>query len=417
MKKSYDIIIVGGGSSAGFFLSFLKDKKFFNKPGILIIEKMSKPFKKIRASGNGRCNYSNLNFSKEDYYSFSASDSWKSFMFEKINGFDLKKYLLDQGIPYKYDEYGRVFPYTNSSLTIENYFNICIKDLGVELVCDSEVKEVFQNNDKDYVVKIYDKNNNVTIIVRTKTIIFASGGCSYPQLGTDGSSFNILKKIGHKITKTVAGIVALETEEKFFSSIKGTKIDCGIKYKNFYRTGELLFTDYGISGPNVLYVSNLVSMELTKGKVVLNIDFLPQKYLTLQYYKNLFKNKNDTLEKIFNGSLNLNFIKLFVNKVLCKNYTLKDKINDKILEKIYINLKNYNTTIIGTRTYEESQVTIGGVNCNEIDPVNLESKISKNLFFMGEIIDYTGGCGGYNLHFCSVCGKILAEEMFKKFNN
>ncbi|MFQ3675723.1 MAG: aminoacetone oxidase family FAD-binding enzyme [Endomicrobiia bacterium] len=415
MNESYDVIIIGCGTSCGFLISFLKEKKFVNFPKILIIEKNPVLFKKILATGNGRCNFSNLSFSKENYYSISADLSWREKVFNKILNLDLKKYFYDNGIFYSFDEYGRVFPYTKSSKTITNYFISNIKSSDVNLMLNTEVKKVLKIKD-GYKLLIYNKQNLKEDFVNTKVLIFACGGKAYPKFGTDGKCFEILKDLGHNCTKILCGIVPLVTETKDFYVLEGIKMECGVKYKSFYRKGEVLFTNYGISGPNVLYISNLVSIELQKGKVVLEIDFLPEKYMTLDFYKNIFYKKNGcSLTEIFSGSLNEKFINVVIAKIFGKTFDVKKKTSLQDLEKFYFGIKNYKMTVVKTKTFDEAQVSIGGISCNEINEETFESTINSGIYFMGEVIDFTGGCGGYNIHFCAVCGKTVSDEIYKRF--
>jgi predicted Rossmann fold flavoprotein len=416
MNENYDVVIIGCGTSCGFLVSFLKEKKFVSFPKILVIEKNSFPFRKLLVTGNGRCNFTNLNFSKENYDTLTADNIWQEKIFSKIINLDLKKYFLDNGILHTYDEYGRVFPYTKSAKTIHTFFVSNLNSLGINLCLNTEVKEVVKTKD-GYKLFVYDNKTGVQYFVTTKVLILSFGGKAYPKFGTDGESFKILKKLGHSTTKLLCGIVPLVTEKKDFAQLDGLKMECAIKYKNFYRKGEILFTEYGISGPNVLYVSNLVSIDLQKSdKVVLTIDFLPEKSMTIEFYKKIFyKKTNSLLTDIFGGSLNNDFLKIVSKKVLGEKFDIKKPVQESELERFYFGIRNYKVSVVETKTFDESQVTIGGVDCNEINVDNLESKINPKLYFMGEIIDFTGSCGGYNIHFCAVCGKILAEEIYKLF--
>ncbi len=138
--------------------------------------------------------------------------------------------------------------------------------------------------------------------------------------------------------------------------------------------------------------------------------------MTLEFYKNLFYKKNScSLIEIFSGSLNDKFIIIAANKILGKKFDIKKNITLQDLEKFYFGIKNYKITVLKTKSFDDAQVSIGGISCNEIDGETFESTINSGIYFMGEIIDFTGGCGGYNIHFCAVGGKIVSEEIYKQF--
>src|SRR3989339_1380110 len=199
----YDIIIIGAGTSAGFLLAFLDEQEAMRNLKILVLEKTKEPFRKILASGNGRCNFSNTNLMPDAYYSLSASEAWKTTAFAAVAALDLQKYFHAQGIPSCADEFGRLMPYTNSAKTIEQYIE---RYLGSSAVCLRTYADVREIRKDGHGFTVNYAENEETLSAQAPIVVCACGGSAYPQLGTDGSAFALLRKVGHTITPQCAGI-------------------------------------------------------------------------------------------------------------------------------------------------------------------------------------------------------------------
>jgi predicted flavoprotein YhiN len=138
--------------------------------------------------------------------------------------------------------------------------------------------------------------------------------------------------------------------------------------------------------------------------------------MTIEFYKEIYhKTKNNSLVGIFSGSLNDKFIFVMAKKIFGPKFDINKNISVKELEKFYFAIKSFKLKVLRTKTFDDAQVTIGGISCDEINEETFESKIVSGIYFMGEIMDFTGSCGGYNIHFCAVGGKVVAEEVCKKF--
>lgn len=411
MKSKYDVVIIGCGTSAGFLLSFLKASGR-TKPSVLIIERKAKSFRKIRASGNGRCNYSNLDFSENRYFSFTADREWKRKAFESVLDLNLKDYFYHAGIPSRTDEYGRIFPFTNSAATIAEYFEDSIRAAGAELQPNSEVTLVTHDNiTGKYRVEWMNVADKSRVTAAAGTVIFAAGGSAHPQLGTDGSAFGLLKALGHKVTQQIPGIVPLETPHKEFHKLDGLKMETEILFKDFRRTGELLFTNYGISGPNVLYASNTISVNLAQGPINIAVNFLPHKSFTLDYFRGLWKNSRQrTLPDVFRGALQSRFIDGFLGFITSGAPQRGGKLTDGQLKEVYGMLTRCPMQVTRTRKFDEAQVSLGGVRADEVNPATFESLLHKNLYILGEALDYTGETGGYNIHWCAATAQRAAAS-------
>ncbi|MFH1369094.1 MAG: aminoacetone oxidase family FAD-binding enzyme [Elusimicrobiota bacterium] len=403
MKSKYNIVIIGCGTAAGFFLSFLNSRVGKEKPDVLVLEKSPKIFRKIRVSGNGRCNYSNLEMGEEQYYSFSAAKDWSQKAFRAARSLNLQGFFYKQGIPSSADEYKRLFPYTNSAATIAEFFENTLKGFPAELQLNSEATQVKPDKaNGKYEVLWTDAASKSKLSAFADAVVFASGGSAYPQYGTDGSVFKLLQGLGHTVMPQTPGIVPLETPHREFRELDGMKIETEISFKDFKRTGELLFTDYGISGPNVLYASNTISMELEQGPVTIHVSFLPKNELTYEFFHSAWQaSGTKTFTDVFRGALQVRFIEAFLKYASSLGKQFQGKLNEKQLKEAFSLLTRCPMQVTKARSFKDAQVSLGGVHCREVNPETFESKLHKRIFILGEMLDYTGGCGGYNIHWAA----------------
>lgn len=401
---NFDVIVIGAGTSAGFLLAFLAEQNAGARPRVLVLDKNSQPFRKVYASGNGRCNFSNTVLNGSSYYSVAGIHDWQRRAFEAAAGLDLRQFLFDRGIPSVTDEYGRLMPYTNAAKTIGQFLERHLRSADVTFCGDAEATAIAQDA-AGYTVT-YTHAHSVRT-ARARAVVYAGGGSAYPQVGTDGSGFALLRALGHTVTPLAAGIVPLETSDAAFHALAGLKLECRISVRNFARKGELLFTKYGISGPNVLFASNVVSLALLTGPVTVALDVLPEELFTIDYFRSLYAGaKEKTVTAIFGGVLRGEFISAFL-----KHTGISDRMSLQGIDTVYRALKQVVLTITRTRPLKEAQVSLGGVTADELDPVSFESRLHKNLFVMGEAMDYTGGCGGYNIHWCAATARAVAGRI------
>lgn len=418
MENRYDIVIIGSGSAAGFLLSFFKGACAFSKAKILVLEKNLKPFRKIDASGNGRCNFSNSHITKKEYFSFSASNEWKEKAFETVEGFGLAEYLSRSGIPSYSDEYGRLFPYTNAAKTISWFLEKSFNSPGIEVRLGACVSSAKKNRNGDgFFVLWRERESDTEHKASADVLIFAAGGAAYPQLGTDGSAFSILKNLGHSVTAISPGIVPLKTKKNAMHELSGIKAEVCLTFKKaFKRQGEILFTDYGISGPNILYASNFISMALAAGeKPELTVDFLPEKNMTEKYFESIFSSSDKkTALDVFGGVFNHRLLKALIDECFKGKIKLESKLSAADMLEIYRRLKIFKIQVESAMSFKEAQVSIGGVTCGEIDASSFESNIHKNLYIIGEALDYTGGCGGFNIQQAAATARSAFKSIKKR---
>jgi len=387
------IAVIGGGAS-GLTAAISAAR---NGAEVTICEKLNRVGKKILATGNGRCNYTNMNLSKECYHSNNLN-----FVDEVMKFFNLDKTLVffeDLGILPYVDESGKVYPNSLQASSVLDVLRYELKRLNVKEVTDFNVTALRKSKDKFSIIG----NDTIT----ADRVILATGGKASPQLGSDGKGYELAKSLGHEIIEPFPALVQLKLSGKYFKRIAGIKFDGIVKAYAGDRLireeeGEILFTDYGISGPPILQVSRKVIEELNKkNKPFLNIDMFPG-YSKLKLYDILqdrFRRISyKTIEESMIGFINKKLIPVVFYEAGFEDLNkICGKLNKKEIYKIIDILKEWKFEVIGHNSWQQAQSTAGGIKLSEVNPKTLESLKVKGLYFAGEILDVDGDCGGFNL--------------------
>ncbi len=388
------IAVIGGGA-AGLVASIVAARAGAD---VTIYEKMNRVGKKILATGNGRCNYTNMNMSPSRFHGKSISRAENVLEF-----FDLKKtlnFFEELGIYPYVDEVGKVYPYSLQASSVLDVLRYEANRLNVKEITEFVVEELRHNKDKFSIIGNGETNN-------ADRVILCTGGKSSPQLGSNGDGYKIAEGFGHKIIEPFPALVQLKLKGKFFKRISGIRFDGvarGLTDKKIIREeeGEILFTDYGISGPAILQISRMLINEMNKSqKSYVSVDMFPE------------INKNDLYEILRNRFKKIGFKSLeecligFVNKKLIpvilveSGFENTDKSCSNLSKKEIYNLvdvlKEWKFEVTGYNSWDQSQVTAGGIDLCSVNQHTLESNKIKGLYFAGEILDVDGDCGGFNL--------------------
>ncbi|HOH70007.1 MAG TPA: NAD(P)/FAD-dependent oxidoreductase [Sedimentibacter sp.] len=387
------IAVIGGGAS-GLTAAIAAAK---NGAEVTIYEKLNRVGKKILATGNGRCNYTNMNLSKECYHSKDLKLTE-----DVMNFFNLKKtldFFEDLGIFPYVDDSGKVFPNSLQASSVLDVLRYELQRLKVKELTDFNVTDLRKTKDKFSVI-----GNDTHAADR---VILSTGGKASPQLGSDGKGYEIARSFGHEIVEPFPALVQLRLSGKYFKRMAGIKFDGIVKAYAGERLireeeGEILFTDYGISGPPILQVSRRVIEELNKkNKPFLTVDMLPL-YSKLKLYEILEERfrKIDykTIEEGMVGFINKKLIPVVLYEAGFDDINkLCGRLNKKEIYKIIDILKEWKFEVTGHNSWQQAQSTAGGIKLSEVNPKTLESLKVKGLYFAGEILDVDGDCGGFNL--------------------
>lgn len=397
MNNLFDCIVIGGGP-AGIIAASQAGARGAK---VLLLEKNKELGKKIKITGHGRCNIVQAEFNLKTLVS-SYGENGK-FLFSCFNNFGPKKimeFFEDIGVALKTEANGRVFPASDDAEEVVSVLIKYLRQNKVEIKYGVEVKDIVKTKNKIVVML----NNSEEL--ETKNLIIATGGLSYPVTGSTGTGFNLAKKLGHPVTKTIPALVSLKTKESWVKKIQGLSLsEIKIilykgKKKIIEASGDMLFTHFGVTGPAVLNISKFALSNLGGEEVFLKINFFPtltqeqlEKKLIQDFHgfgKKLIKNVLGSIVQPKAVLLLLELAKINPDKPA--NSISKDE-RKHLLEV----LQGLKLTIIGSLGYEMAMVTSGGVDLKEVDPKTMQSKIHPGVYFAGEVLDIDGPTGGYNL--------------------
>lgn len=400
----YDVIIVGAGAS-GLMAAIAAAGK---GSSVLVIEKNGKAGKKILATGNGKCNYTNLYQAPECYRSEDSN-----FAMKVLSRFDVNRtldFFEKMGI-YPKERNGYVYPNSEQASSMVSVLLMECERLKVKIIYNEKVKAVKK---PDFTV-VTQKEDNSEAVYHGKKLIIATGGCASPNLGSDGSGYILAKAFGHTIVKPLPALVSLKSPDKFLRTVSGVRIQAAVSaYADSRRIsreeGEIIFTDYGISGIPVMQLSRFVSKALDEGKKVsLMIDFFKEhseEELRRLLISRCANNPGKSLEQMMVGLFNHKLNYILIKEAKLDSGLSCSKASKTDINKLAKQIKNFPLRISSVNTFEFAQVTCGGVSTFEIDPSTMESKKKKNLYFAGEVVDVDGTCGGYNLQWAWSSGYI-----------
>lgn len=434
------VVIIGGGPAG--IMSAISAKR--NGDEVILLEKMESLGKKLLITGKGRCNItSGLDISKfianipgNGKFLFSA--------FQNFSNEDIIDLLKKHGVKVKEERGNRIFPVSDKSKDVLDALYEELRDLKVKVYTKSEVKNIVVEG--GCATKVEYVHNNEIYVVEADKIVLATGGKSYPSTGSTGDGYRIAQNLGHTITKIKPSLIPIvanensEVENIDVGNYKNSRNLCkslqGLSLRNvkisivdleknksiYDDFGELLFTHFGVSGPTILSSSAHIIRyknidELLKcGKIVLKIDLKPaldKDKLDARILRDFENEKN----KLFKNSLDdLLPQKLIEPVIQLSGIDMNKKVNEiskKERLKLADLLKEFSVTICGFRPVEEAIITAGGVNIKEINPKTMESKIVRNLFFAGEVIDVDAYTGGFNLQIAYSTGFTAGMNFFE----
>lgn len=380
-------IIIGAGA-AGLTAGIFAAK---NQSEVTIIEHEKQAGKKILSTGNGRCNMSNENLDSSMYYGDTAFiDS----VLEKFGVQQMKDFFQSIGL-YTCSKNGYLYPMSMQANSVLTFLRDTAVSLGVKIKTNNEITDISHKNNKFFV--------NIGIELECDQLIIATGGCSFPKTGSDGSGYNLAQKLGHSIVKPEPALTALTCDDDLLKKASGVRIQSIVSMKGKKQTGELQITDYGISGIPVFNISRLANP-----KDSVSIDFAPDidhESLYQMISHLMWQNNTRTIDFALNGLFHEKITTVFTNKLKIHNKPCSS-LTENDVKHLVERIKNYIVGVQKRRGFEFAQVTAGGVSTDEINPLTMESKKMKNLYFAGEIMDVDGICGGYNLHFAWASGAI-----------
>ncbi len=400
------MVIIGGGAS-GMMAALSAGRQGYKT---LLIEKNNKLGKKILATGNGRCNFTNVFASSKDYNS--------DFVLGALSVLSVKdtlKLFDDLGLMKLEEGQGRCYPASEQAQSIMDVIEEELKRLKVEILYEKEVRLVTKNNG---LFKL-DFTDSSSLI--SKNVIVATGGISLPQSGSTGDGYTIAKTFGHSITSLVPSLTRLKLKHQYLNEMSGVRFTNNLKLISDNQVidevyDDVIFNKTGISGLGILSLSKQANFSVNANKkttVVVRLVDSNQETLLKRFNRLSYKT-------VFNGLVGLINKKLIIpvlEEAGIKNYNRAvSSLNKQEVKKLIKILLGFEFEVIGSDGFDDAQVTSGGVNLEEVNKTTLESLLVEGLYFTGEVLDIDGKSGGYNLQWAWSSGflaGLLKKEIDK----
>jgi predicted Rossmann fold flavoprotein len=400
-----ELIIIGAGA-AGLAAAITAARA---GQRVILLEQNSRTGKKILVSGNGKCNITNRYITMNRFHSANPD-----FIEETLNSYDfavVKDFFTSIGLELIEGKDGKIFPMSMQASSVVELLEYEAKRVGVEIFCNCKVTRISKEG-ADFVLEstLGEK--------RSRKLLITSGSPAAPQLGGNDSGYIFATAVGHTLIPRHPSLVQLCSEETWVKACAGVKIAGMAKlYTNgeyiTEREGDLLFTNYGISGLAILDLSREVSTRLAAFNYCeLSLDLIPElskEKLTKLLLARIVKESEKPVELWLQGVLHKKLVKVVLEQSRCKSRAESD-LNRKEINKLVHCIKNLKLSISDTKGFQGAEVSTGGVDTKEVNPHNMESKIVPNLFFAGEILDVDGDRGGFNFHFAWVCGLRMGNN-------
>ncbi len=407
-----DVIIIGAGAAglmaAGVASMAGKD--------VVILERNDRPARKVMITGKGRCNVTNNCDSIDELIAnVPVNGRFLYSAFSRFMPSDTIELFEDMGVNLKTERGNRVFPQSDRASDIVDALTAFGTDDGAEII-KGRAKELIIENGCVKGVKTFEGKK-----LYAEKVIIATGGKSYPATGSSGDGYILAKQAGHTVTDLKPSLVSLECHEGFCTDLQGlalknvaVRVYDTKKNKDIYEDfGEMLFTHFGVSGPIILSASSHIR-DMERGRYEIHIDLKPRltaEQLNTRILRDFSENNNKNFINSLGGLLPRKMIPVAVKLSGIRPTEKVNQITKEQRQKLVSVLKDIKVTVTDFSPIEEAIITSGGVKVNEINPKTMESKIIKNLYFAGEVIDVDAYTGGFNLQIAFSTGHLAGENV------
>ncbi|MBB2183031.1 NAD(P)/FAD-dependent oxidoreductase [Lachnospiraceae bacterium MD1] len=396
-----NVLIVGGGA-AGMMAAIIAAE---NGHKVTLLEKNEKLGKKLYITGKGRCNLTNACDRDSFFEQVVSNPKFLYKAFHTFNNFDVMDFFEGIGLPLKTERGNRVFPSSDKSSDVITALRRELERRSVEIRYQSEVARILIRDESFHGLILKDGGKELY----GDAVIIATGGISYPLTGSTGDGYEFAKAMGHTITELSPSLVPIHVKESYVKDLMGLslknveiRITTISNQKEIYRDfGELLFTHFGVSGPLILSASSYIIPYLRKQESLqLSIDLKPaltEEQLDIRILRDFEEFKNKQFKNSLDHLLPNKLIDVIIRLSLIDSEKKVNSITKEERLRLVKLLKNVTFQIAKLSDYNQAVITKGGINVKEINPSTMESKLVKNVFFAGEVMDLDALTGGYNL--------------------
>ena len=398
------IAIIGGGASG--MTAALTARE--SGASVTIFERMDRVGKKLLSTGNGRCNITNKNVLEEKdgnlIHYYSDQPDFPRYALYNFNHLALLNEFSKLGVLFRCED-GKYYPYSETASTILDVMRLRCERVGVKTICGAKIEQISKNSmGFDVCGEKFDR------------VIVAVGGSSSPHLGTDGSGYELLEMFGHHHNKIRPAITQIRTDNTLTRQLKGIKVYANVTLKQNSKVirkdyGQVMFADYGISGPPVFQLSSGVR---DGEKFKISLDLMPE-FTHAEIHENIRKIIDNPFcndlkaDNLLSPMINKKVGQIIVKYCQIPLSTSADNLSAREIDRLVTTLKSFDLEVLGTKGFQNAQVTAGGILTKDFDNHTMESRLCKGLFACGEVLDVTGDCGGYNLQWAFSSGVMAGK--------
>ena len=397
-------VIIGGGA-AGMMAALTAAGRGID---VILLERQNRVGRKLLATGNGRCNLTNLNLSAQNYH--GAPTSFVTPALEAFSAADALEFFRALGLLTVAEDSGRVYPLSDQAGSVVDVLRFAADAAGIETRTDFDVTTVKKTKSG---FKVCSESESIL----ADKVIICCGGMASGKLGGTRSGYELLQSFGHSLTKLYPVLVQLKTDNTYVRSLKGVRADAAVTLKRngevlAASAGEVQFADYGVSGPAIFEISRAACSE--KGELTVHLDLLRD--LDFGQIGEILTHRAEsmptlTLENLLTGMVHNRLGRTVLRYAGYDLNAPVSSLKQNDIKKIAAALGDFTLPVIGNMGFDGAQVTAGGIRTDEFDPNTMESKLVPGLYAAGEVLDVDGDCGGYNLQWAWASGHLAGMSL------
>lgn len=392
----FDVCIIGGGA-AGLMASVFAARAGVS---VAVVERNTSVGRKLLVTGRGRCNITHDGDIAHFVKAFGFCGRFLKHSLYEFSPADTLEFFANLGIKIKNEQNGLIFPATDKAATVKNALLAEAQRLGVTFIYGRRVESIVKDNSGFVVTASPDT-------IKCKSVIIATGGKSYPDLGSTGDGYKLAKHLGHNIIKPIPALISLVSSDKWLKGLQGValpdvKVFAKVSGKKIASTGAMMFTGKGIGGPAIFEFSRFIAEDIAniKGSMDINIDLIATD--SEESFRQALQDAANAQPKKKALSFLSQLLPVKLATAIIASADIPDKtplgqLSKKNRTKLVEMVKRLPLLITSSAGFAQATITRGGIDTKEIDQKTMQSKITPGLFFAGEVINADGPCGGYNL--------------------